>query len=287
MKKMRFLFVAIAPLLCSVSVNAENIEFADAKIKELCVANWDTNGDGELSKAEAAIVTTLDSVFTGNTDIVSFREFQYFTGITEINREAFANCANLEYILLPKNVTTLSPRIFEQCDKLRELHIPASVTSINDAIIRGADGIEQLTVDENNPVFDSRDNCNAIINTQDNKLVIGCNVTVIPNTVITIGLKAFREMEKMETMPIPNSVTTIEEYAFADCNNLSSVTIPESVTNIGDRAFWGCDNLTSVTVLNKEPIAFPAGLRVFSNYDAVLKVPAGSKTSYKNAEVWK
>ena len=87
MKIIRFLFVAIATLLCSVSVNAENIEFADAKVKELCVANWDTNGDGELSKAEAAIVTTLDSVFTGNTDIVSFREFQYFTGITEINRE--------------------------------------------------------------------------------------------------------------------------------------------------------------------------------------------------------
>ena len=393
MKIIRFLFVAIATLLCSVSVNAENIEFADAKIKELCVANWDTNGDGELSKAEAAIVTTLDSVFTGNTDIVSFREFQYFTGITEINREAFANCANLEYILLPKNVTTLSPRIFEQCDKLRELHIPASVTSINDAIIRGADGIEQLTVDENNPVFDSRDNCNAIINTQDNKLVIGCNVTVIPNTVTTIGLKAFREMEKMETMPIPNSVTTIEEYAFAECSNLSSVTIPnsvtsvensafrrceglasvhisdieawckitfgdfdsnplyyahhlckdgkeitnleipegitdikqyafrgcsgltsvtipegvtnigidafyectgltsvtipESVTNIEEWAFWGCDNLTSVTVLNKEPIAFPAGLRVFSNNDAVLNVPDGSKAAYEAANEWK
>ena len=268
-------------------VEYENINFADAKVKELCVANWDTNGDGELSKEEAAIVTTLDLVFTGNTDIVSFREFQYFTGITEINREAFANCANLEYILLPKNVTTLSPRIFEQCDKLRELHIPASVTSINDAIIRGADGIEQLTVDENNPVFDSRDNCNAIINTQDNKLVIGCNVTVIPNTVITIGLKAFREMEKMETMPIPNSVTTIEEYAFADCSNLSSVTIPESVTNIGDQAFWGCHNLTSVTVLNKEPIAFPAGLRVFSNHDAVLNVPDGSKAAYEGANEWK
>ena len=210
----------------------ENITFADSEVKEICVANWDTNSDGELSNAEAAAVTSLGEIFRGNTEIKAFNELQYFVGINEINKYAFSGCTNLESVVLPKNVTTLSPRIFEQCDKLRELHIPASVTSINDAIIRGADGIEQLTVDENNPVFDSRDNCNAIINTQDNKLVIGCNVTVIPNTVITIGLKAFREMEKMETMPIPNSVTTIEEYAFADCNNLSSVTIPESVTNI-------------------------------------------------------
>ena len=244
-------------------IEIENITFADSKVKEICVANWDTNGDGELSNAEAAAVTSLGEIFKGNTEIKAFNELQYFVGINEINKYAFSGCTNLESVVLPKNVTTLSPRIFEQCDKLRELHIPASVTSINDAIIRGADGIEQLTVDENNPVFDSRNNCNAVIETKTNTLIVGCNTSVIPNGIEAIGVKAFRDMTKLFSVIIPNSVTTI-----------------------GDNAFDGCDRLTSVTVGNKTP--FTISESVFSNCsNATLYVPAGSKAAYEEASVWK
>ena len=244
-------------------IEIENITFADSKVKEISVANWDANSDGELSNAEAAAVKSLGEIFKGNTEIKAFNELQYFVGINEINKYAFYGCTNLESVVLPKNVTTLSPRIFEQCDKLRELHIPASVTSINDAIIRGADGIEQLTVDENNPVFDSRDNCNAVIETATNTLIVGCNTSVIPNGIEAIGVKAFRDMTK-----------------------LFSVIIPNSVTAIGDNAFDGCDRLTSVTVGNKTP--FTISKSVFSNRsNATLYVPAGSREAYQAAGYWK
>jgi hypothetical protein len=71
-----------ASFTITVSTPSPVITFADANVKAICVANWDTNGDGELSEEEAAAVTSLGVVFKGNTEITSFDELQYFTGLT-------------------------------------------------------------------------------------------------------------------------------------------------------------------------------------------------------------
>ena len=92
------------------------ISFADAKVKALCVANWDTNNDGELDEAEAAAVTDLGTVFKGNTEITSFNELQYFTGLTNIEDYAFQSCYNLTSITIPNSVKSIGLSAFFGCN---------------------------------------------------------------------------------------------------------------------------------------------------------------------------
>ena len=107
-----------------------------------------------------------------------------------------------------------------------------------------------MKVDANNSKYDSRENCNAIIETSSNTLISGCQTTVIPNSVTSIGNYAFYNCSSLTSVTIPNSVTSIGSYAFKGCSGLTSVTIPNSVTYIWDSAFSGCSGLTSVTIGN-------------------------------------
>ena len=249
----------------------EPIAFADANVKQLCVQNWDTDGDGELSEAEAAAVTDLGNVFTRNADIKSFNELQYFTGLTSVGDEAFLFCSGLTSLTIPNSVTNIGDDAFSDCSGLTSVTIPNSVTSIGQGAFRwcssltsliignsvtnigwiafgACEGLTSIVVESGNTVYDSRGNCNAIISTSDNKLVVGCQSTVIPNSVTSIGAGAFYRCFSLTSITIPNSVTSIEHAAFADCSGLTSVTIPNSVTSIGDYAFNGCSGLTSIVV---------------------------------------
>lgn len=107
-----------------------------------------------------------------------------------------------------------------------------------------------IVVDAENPVYDSRDNCNAVIETATNKLVCGGKNTIIPANVATIGSFAFSDCTDLESVVIPNSVTSIGEYAFSGCYNLTSLEIGNSVLSIGEYAFTECSRLTSVEIPN-------------------------------------
>lgn len=135
---------------------------------------------------------------------------------------------------------------FEFCTDLTSISIPESVIKIGGRqVFQGCSSLSSITVASGNTVYDSRNNCNAIIETSSNKLIEGCTNTVIPNNVITIGEDAFNG-RSLTTITIPESVTTIEEQAFYGCSNLSSITIPSSVTTIGYAAFSECSNLPVV-----------------------------------------
>jgi hypothetical protein len=97
-------------------------------------------------------------------------------------------------------------------------------------------------VDSENTKYDSRNYCDAIIAKDSGKLIVGCNNTVIPNGVTSIGDGAFYYCNGLSSIVIPNSVTSIGEEAFNYCSNLTSIEIPNSVTSIGDDAFWGCNS---------------------------------------------
>ena len=208
----------------SIASASPVITFADPAVKALCVANWDTNGDDELSEAEAAAVTDLGEVFKGNTTITSFDELQYFTGLTSIQDNAFNGCTNLTSFIIPRNVTSIGGDTFRDCKNLISISV--------------ADG---------NTNYDSRDNCNAIIETATNKLLLGCTNTNIPMGVTCIGVRAFQWC-KFTSIDIPNSVSSIEEDAFSWCPNLTSFIIPEGVTTIAPITFYQCTSLTTITI---------------------------------------
>ena len=142
-------------------------------------------------------------------------------------------------------------------------------------------------------MYDSRDNCNAIIEKSSNTLIAGCKNSIIPNSVTSIGDRAFLGCSGLTSITIPNSVTSIGDWAFADCNGLTSITIPNSVTSIGGSAFSRCSGLTSIISLNKTPPICQQYYSSFSQFDnvdkanCVLWVPVGSANAYKEANGWK
>ena len=219
-----------------------------------------------------------------------------------------AGCKNTT---IPNSVTTIGTSAFSDCSGLTSVTIPNSVTSIGYGAFGGCSGLTSVTVDKNNGTYDSRDNCNAIIETSTNKLIVGCKNTTIPNSVTSIGDRAFEGCSGLTSVTIPNYVTSIGDGAFALCSGLTSVTIPNSVTSIGDHAFDQCSSLTSVTIGNsvtsigKYAFYFCSGLTklvslavepptcgigAFKYVDKTsckLLVPEESINKYKTADQWK
>ena len=226
------------------------ITFADENVKALCVANWDSDGDGELSYNEAAAVTSLGQVFRNNSTITSFNELSYFTGVSSIGINTFRDCSGLTSLTIPESATNIGQGAFHNCSGLTSINIPKSVNSIAFDPFGGCSGLETIIVSSNNATFDSRNNCNAIIRTATNRLIRGCKNTIIPNSATSIGDYAFDGCTGLTSITIPNSVKSISEGAFADCSDLISVTIPEGVTSIGTYAFLNCSSLTSLTIPN-------------------------------------
>lgn len=265
------------------------IAFADKVVEAMCVANWDENNDGMFSKDEAAAVTDLGSVFANNTDITSFDELQYFTGLTSIGEQAFYYCSNLNSIIIPENVKTIGNRAFYVCSDLKSLRIPANVSNIEDRAFAYCSGLESIEVDENNQYFDSRNNCNALIQTSSNTLLVGCKNSVIPDGVTSIAEGAFRGCTELTNMVIPEGVKTIGASAFRGCTGLTSVSLPSTITSIGNYAFSAFDevyNLTTVTVGMTSPVAIAS--EVFPNRaNSILYVPKGSRPAYNSADYWK
>ena len=219
------------------------IKFIDNTVKALCVDSWDTNGDAELSYEEAAAVTDIGITFRSS-DIISFTELAYFTGLSYIANEAFMCCESLKKIELPHNITSIGEWAFAGCYSLTSVTIPDSVTSIEDSAFRYCYSLESFY-----GKFASEDNRCLIV---DGKLIAfapaGLIEYTIPDSVNSIGDYTFYRCDSLESVTIPNSVTSIGNSVFDDCSSLRSITIPGSVTSIGNSAFSFCDSLESVTI---------------------------------------
>ena len=193
-------------------------------------------------------VTSIgSSAFLG---CLGLTNFTIPNSVTSIGYAAFSSCSGLTSITIPNSVTSIGSSAFSNCDDLTSIAIPNSVTSIGSYAFYDCNDLTSITVASGNQVYDSRDNCNAIIETKSNTLIAGCKNSVIPNSVTSIGSSAFYGCRGLTSITIPNSVTSIGSYAFSRCSGLTSVTIPNSVTSIGGYAFFGCTGLTSVTIPN-------------------------------------
>ena len=163
----------------------------------------------------------------------------------------YLNGIKVTNLVIPNTVTAINDCTFYNCTSLTSVTIPNSVTLISGRAFISCTGLTSIVVESGNTKYDSRNNCNAIIETATNTLITGCMNTIIPNSVTSIGWAAFEGCTGLTSVTIPNSVTSIGWHAFAGCTGLKSVTIPNSVTSISDYAFSGCSGLTSVTIFGQ------------------------------------
>ena len=211
---MRCMLIALFTVM-SMAANAEVIEYRTDD-------GFKYNLDTEEKTAELA-------KFSGSQkkvvipESVTYNDVTY--SVTSLGNACFNGCSSLTSITIPSSVTSLGDRCFNGCKSLTSIDIPSSVTSLGLSCFRGCSSLESITVDKNNKVYDSRDNCNAIIETSTNRMIRGCKTTVIPSSVTSLGFSCFW-----------------------DCTSLTSITIPSSVTYLGSSCFNGCSSLESITV---------------------------------------
>ena len=196
------------------------------------------------NNCNAIIETAINTLIAGckNTTIPNT--------VTAIGNFAFMDCTSLTSIVIPNSVTAIGNYAFEGCTGLTSIVIPNSVTAIGNYAFSYCTELTSIVVESGNPRYDSRNNCNAIIETADNVLIVGCKNTTIPNSVTSIGHYAFYMCYGLTSIVIPNSVTVIDAWAFDSCLGLTSIVIPKSVTVIGAYAFNKCSGLTSIVIPN-------------------------------------
>ncbi len=269
--------------------DATLISFADPLVKQLAAAAWDKDGDNQLSYDEAAAVTDLGTVFTGQ-PITTFNELKYFTALTEIADSAFKN-TKLSAISIPDSVSRFGVSSF-QSTSLSKLSIPAALTEIDDSAFAYNSGITRMTVPASIVklgvgAFKGCPNLPSI-SVQTANAYYSAAAGVLYDKTGTV-LKQFPAGKTVTgDFVISSAVKEIDEDAFLLSKNLKSVTIPVNVEKIGANAFRGCQQLDSVTVAWSTPLEVPEN--IFEGVDvanAVLCVAKGTEDLYAKAPVWK
>ena len=233
---------------------------------------YNYNGDGT-----SVSVTSKDEVYGWLVykDVVTVPDEVTYNGmtytVTAVGQKAFYSCPSLTRVILPSTVTVIGDNAFARNTNLLLVNIPdavvkigesaftgdsrlmsvalgPNVTSIGNNAFNGCSKLEVMTVDPLNPVYDSRDNCNAIIEKTTNTLLFGCKNTVIPSTVTSVGSRAFALGAAPASLDIPASVTSIGESAFFYCSGLTELTLNEGLRDIDDKAFSSCHSLTSLVL---------------------------------------
>ena len=309
------------------SADPNVIQFEDALVKAICITNWDTDGDGELSYEEAAAVTTIGTEFNGK-GIFAFDELQYFTGMTSIPSSAFSDCSELLSIKLPDNIISINDTAFARCQSLREIHIPASIESIGTRVFYYCQSLREIHIPANtesigNGAFESCTKLTTVTFGKESKLR---TIAGSYGNSSSYCYGTFMSCQNLSAIEIPASVETIEAAAFHNCSSLQTVTFEKGsrlrtiagqglstgtisvthgafykleklmtvdmsectqVESIENCAFHGDSELQLFKIGMKTPPS--CGFAAFSdiNSSSVLKVPSGCTDAYKAASGWK
>lgn len=227
--------------------------------------------------------------------------------VTSVAEGAFQGCTGLKDVTIGSSVTSLGQYAFRNCTGMQNLVVGNSVNSIGSQTFENCGNLRSIVVVKGNSKYDSRDNCNALIVTATNALLLGCRNTVIPEGIKTIADLAFSYCKGLAYINIPNSVTSIipngstrssfrgsdlkeiefhcgklESWLFNEQTSLEKVVLGSEVTSIKDRAFHGCTNMSTVVSYIQEPFAFGLSAFNFENTYNTCKliVPAGTRDAY-------
>lgn len=174
------------------------------------------------------------------------KKVQLHNGLEIIEGGAFKYCEKLQEVHFPDSMTTIVNGAFANCG-LTSVQLPAGLKELGENAFNQCEKIESIVVEQNNPYYDSRNNCNAIIETQTNTLICGCKNTIVPSGIVAIGNSAFEGCELTE-ISLPDGLQSISDYAFASCWELEKIDLPDGLQSIGSYAFWDCCNLKEINL---------------------------------------
>lgn len=176
---------------------------------------------------------------------VTYNSVSY--SVTAIQYDAFRDCKTLTSVTIPETVTEIKSAAFRGTG-LISIFIPKSVTSIEGYVFHDCGSLASIVVDDENAYYDSRDNCNAIINKSFNRLEYGCSNTIIPTSVECLSSSAFFGRTNLTSIVIPDNIAYLSGNTFEGCSNLVSVTLSSNLKNTGTREFYNCNSLKNITI---------------------------------------
>ena len=263
--------------LTSIVVDSENPYF------------YSDNSNGIIQKSNNSLIMGCATTVIPETVVtIGHGAFNRCNGLTSIaipdavktiSDYAFTRCVNLADLQISpgSQIYSIGDYAFENCSKLTSLYIPKTTRYIDAGFVtasfKGCSGLTSIVVDPDNPYLDSRDNCNAIINSETGKLMVGSNNSFIPDGVKTIASYAFSNCVGLTEIHIPDGLTYIGDYAFNGCTGITELTFGKSLKDIDDGAFNGCTGITTLELPNS---LIRIGDYAFANCTAMNDLSFGS-----------
>ena len=257
----------------------------------------------------ANLVTIGNNAFYGCTMIDSIhwnvRRFQdplFYT-----NAPFYPLRNNISTITFGDSVRYIPSYLCHSMSRLRQLRIPKNVSSIGRFAFRYVNQLDSISVDEDNVHYDSRNDCNALIETSSDVLLLGCYKTEIPEDITGVGECAFHNVRRLYSVSLPENVTFVGAEAFNGCRDLKQLTLSDAIERIEDYAFQNCDSLpvldlpSGLATVGFRSFAHCSALEAincsaatpptidetsFSDTSCPFYVPCGYIASYRSAPVW-
>ena len=227
--------------------------FDGSTIEEINIPSGVTSiGDGAFSACRQLKEISIPSSVKKIGDIAfwycyELEKINFSEGLTSIGKDAFFKCYGIKELRLPDSLETIGEGAFTTT-RIESIYIPESLKKTDIFKTFNNSYATKISVAEGNKYYDSRDNCNAVIETSTNTLLLGSNNTTIPDSVTAIGAGAFWDCEELKEITIPAGIEKIEDNTFNCCLGLEKVILPEELISIGQGSFGRCESLKEINL---------------------------------------